>query len=145
MLLENIKIVRVSAAVAAGSADSNGTAVDMQGYDGVVFVASIGAIVTGAVASLKAQQGAQAGGGDAADLAGTSVVIADDQDGKCAILDIYRPTDRYVRPVVMRATQNVTIDSVVAILYNGRKAPVALDTTAIATSKAVASPALGTP
>ena len=77
--------------------------------------------------------------------AGTAVSVADTDDNKCAVLEIYRPTNRYVRPVVTRATQNATIDSIVAILFNGRVSPVALDTSLVAASKVVASPALGTP
>lgn len=146
MLLEDVKIVRVSNAQAAGVGAVNGTAVDMQGYDGVLFLVAFGAIVAGAVTSVKAQQGAVSDGSDAADLAGTGITVADDQDNKIAALDVYRPTGRYVRPVVSRATQNATIDSITAILYNGRSKPTALDAaTMIATSKSVGSPELGTP
>lgn len=145
MKLEDVKIVRVSAAAAAGTSTVNGTAVDMTGYDGVLFFASIGAIVSGAATSLKAQQGAASNGSDAADLAGTSVVIADTDDDKVAVLEVYRPSGRYVRPVLLRATQNATLDGIIAVLYSGHKRAVALDTSAVSTSKAVASPALGTP
>lgn len=145
MLLENLKISRVSDAVAAGTTTINGTAVDMQGFDGVMFLTLFGAIVTGAVTSLKGQQGALANGSDGADLAGTSVSVADGDDNKVAILDIYRPTDRYVRPVVLRATQNATVDGIIAIQYNGRVNPQALTASLVAASKALGSPALGTP
>jgi hypothetical protein len=147
MLLEDCKIVRVSNAVAAGATDSNGAAVDMSGYEGVLFLVAFGAIVSGAATSVKAQQGAASDGSDGADLEGTSVTVADTDDNKIVALDIYRPRSangKYVRPVVKRATQNATIDSITAILYNGRIKPQALDTTLVALSKSVGSPALGT-
>lgn len=147
MLLEDIKIVRVSNAVAAGTTAANGTAVDMTGYDGVLFLIAFGAIVTGAITSVKAQQGAASDGGDAVDLEGSGVTVADDQDNKVVALDIYRPRQgygKYVRPVVSRGTQNATIDSMIAILYNGRSKPVSLDATLVAASKSLGSPATGT-
>jgi hypothetical protein len=145
MLLENQKVVRVSNAVAAGTTTINGTAVDMTGYDGVMFLVLLGAIVSGAATSLKAQQGAASDGGDAADLAGTGITIGDTDDNKIVALDIYRPQNRYVRPVVLRATQNATVDGIIAVLYNGRVKPAVVDATLLAASKSVGSPALGTP
>lgn len=145
MLIEDIKVVRVSNAVAAGTTAVNGTAVDMTGYEGVIFLVHLGAIVSGAATSLKAQQGAVSDGSDAADLAGTNITIADTDDNKIVALELYRPTGQYVRPVVSRATQNATVDSITAILYNGRVKPAVIDATLLATSKSVASPALGTP
>ncbi len=147
MLLEDIKIVRVSNAVAAGTSAANGTAVDMSGYEGVIFLVAFGAIVSGAVTSVKAQQGAASDGSDGADLEGSGVTVADTDDNKIVALDIYRPRQslgKYVRPVVSRATQNATIDSITAILYNGRNKPVALDSTLVALSKSIGSPAAGT-
>jgi len=44
-LNEDIKISRVLNAVAAGTTDQNGTAVDMTGFDGVMFIAAFGALV----------------------------------------------------------------------------------------------------
>lgn len=145
MQLETMKVVRVSNAVAAGQTAVNGTAVDMRGFETVVFLVALGAIVSGAATSVKAQQGAASNGSDAADLAGTGITVADTDDNLVVALEVHRPTDRYVRPVVLRATQNVTVDGIVAILFNGRKAPIALDATVVAASKVVASPALGTP
>jgi hypothetical protein len=144
MFRENIKVVRVSNAVAAGTTAVNGTAVDMSGYDGVVFYALFGAIVTGAITSLKAQSCTAADGSGAADLAGTSVAVAEGDDNLVAALEIYRPQTQYVRPVISRGTQNATVDGILAVLFNGRVAPATLDATMIAASKTVGSPAAGT-
>lgn len=142
-LAHNVSVSRPMTAQAAGTSTVNGAVVDMQGWDGVLFVALVGAIVSGAVTSLKAQQGAASDASDAADLAGTAVAIPDTGDDKVAVLDIYRPQERYVRPVVVRGTQNATVDGVIAIRYKGRKAPSALDATVIA-AEMHQSPAEGT-
>ncbi len=79
-----------------------------------------------------------------ADLEGTDVAIADDDDNKLAVLDVYRPQERYVRLVVNRATQNAVIDGVIALQYKGRKAPVTHDVTTVAGAELHVSPDEGT-
>lgn len=142
-LAHNISVSRVMTAQAAGATAVNGSVVDMQGWDGVLFIALFGAIVSTAVTGLKAQQGAASDASDAADLLGTLVSIPDTGDDKALVLDIYRPQERYVRPVVNRATANATIDGVIAIRYKGRKAPASLDATVVA-AEMHQSPAEGT-
>lgn len=141
---KEVKPIRSSNAVAAGTSAINGAVVDMQGYEGVLFIAGFGAITAGAVTSLKAQQGDQSGGGDQADLAGTAVTVPDTASNKLAFLDVFRPTKRYVRGVVSRATQNAVLDFLIAIPYGSRKKPPALDAT-VTSGKTVVSPDAGTP
>lgn len=144
-LLKDIKVTRVMNAVAAGISNQNGATLDMSGWDGVLFVAALGTLTATQVTSLKAQQGQVSNLSDAADLLGTNVgPLADGDSNKCLALDIYRPTERYVRCVVVRGTANAVIDSVMAIQYRGRKMPVTQDTTTIAASEQHVSPAEGT-
>lgn len=140
---KQIKITRVSNAVAAGLTAVNCSALDMSGWDGVVFVAQFGAITATGVQGLKAQQGQVSNLSDGADLAGSLASVLDTGSNKAAVVDVYRPQERYVRAVVARATANAVIDSVIAIQYKGRKAPVTEDTT-VAASKYVNSPDEGT-
>lgn len=144
MFSENIKIVRVANAAAAGQTDVDGSCVDTAGFDGVVFLTLMGTITTGAVVSMKAQACSDISGSNPTDLAGTAVAIADDQDNKVARLEIYRPQQQFVRPRVSRATQNAVVDGIIAILFKGRVAPVVQDATLIATSKILGSPDTGT-
>lgn len=144
-LLKDIKIVRVLNAVAAGTSPQNGSILDMSGWDGVTFIALLGTLTATQVTSLKAQQGNQSNLSDVADLAGTLVgPLADGDSNKCLALDVYRPTDRYVRCVVNRGTANAVIDGIVAVQYRGRKSPVTQDTTTIAANEQHISPAEGT-
>ena len=44
-------------AVAAGQTDQNGGIIDMANYEGVVFIAVLGTLASGAVTGLKVQMG----------------------------------------------------------------------------------------
>ncbi len=142
-LAKNTKIARVMNAKAAGATAQNGTTVDMQNWEGVMFVALFGALTATQVTSIKAQQsGAKSSG--FSDLEGTEAGPLDDEDSnKALVLDIKNPRERYVRCVASRATANAVIDGVVAIQYGPRKMPAAHDSTVVA-SEAHAGPAEGT-
>lgn len=143
-LSKEVKVTRVLNAVAAGVSDQNGSVIDMANFDGVVFIAGFGTITSGAATSIKVQQGKLANGSDMADLEGTGLAIADDDDDKLAALDVYRPQERYVRLVVVRGTQNAVIDGVIALQYKGRKAPVTHDATTVVGTELHISPDEGT-
>ena len=122
MLSENAKM-SVALAYATGNADRNGATLDMQGWDGVLIVAQLGTIAATGVNSIKAQQGAQSDLSDAADLAGTSVAIADDDDGELKYIDLWQPRERYVRVVVDKDGTNACAESVAYIQYRGKHLP----------------------
>jgi hypothetical protein len=136
-----LKIIKVIGATVAGQTEINGTAVDLSGYEGVMFVAHFGAITVNGVQSLSADQGATQGSATDA-IAGSKVVVADDDDEKVAVLDIYRPRDRWVRPVIARATADSIVNGCVAYLYGPKKAPPAKDAS-VAAQKELQSPAEG--
>lgn len=113
--------VSVSAG-AAGATDIEGSAIDTANYDGVQFVVQLGAIVSGAVTSLKLQECATSGG-TYTDVASTSITVADTDDNEIRYLDYHRPAERYVRLYVDRATQNATLTAV-AVCYGAKSQPV---------------------
>lgn len=106
---QNITIAVPAAGRTAGAADINAGTVDMSGYEGVTLIVEFGAIVANAVVSVKWQQGDESDASDMTDLAGTSISVADDDDDKILVSELYRPTKRYVRAVISRATQNATL------------------------------------
>jgi len=123
-LISGLKIssaVSVSAG-AAGTTDIEGSAIDTANFDGVQFVVQLGAIVSGAVTSLKLQECATSGV-NYTDVANTSITVADDDDNEIRYLDYHRPAERYVRLYVDRATQNATLTAV-AIAYGAKSQPV---------------------
>ena len=122
-LSKNVKIV-TALDHAEGSADRNGATLDMQNFGGVMMVVKFGDIAAGAVTSIKAQQGAQSDLSDAADLEGTGITVAADDDNQIFIIDLYRPRERYVRVVVDKDAANDTEEMAFYAQYGPRKKPV---------------------
>lgn len=138
-----LKIDGTNYTAAAGTTDLTSEAIDTQGYEGVMIVTHFGAITSGAVTSVKAQQ-CDTSGGTYADLEGTGITVADDDDSQATVIDVYRPRERYVKQVIDRGTQNAVINGAVAILYGPREMPVVQDATLIVAAECHASPAEGT-
>ncbi len=124
-LSKNVKITQAITVTngAAGTSDINGATLDMSGWEGVLVILNLGAIVSGAVTTAKMQQDSASGMGTAADLKDTELTIADDDDEETMYIDLYRPLERYVRVVIPRATQNATLTATY-IQYRGSKMPV---------------------
>jgi len=139
--LETNKVVRVSNAVSAGTSDSNSSSVDCSGFNSVTFLDLLGAIVSGGAQSIKVQGSTD--DSTFVDLEDTAYAIADTDDNKIACVEILKPAYRYLRLVTKRATQNTTIDGVVAILSNAFKVPITADSTTLGNEKHV-SPGAGT-
>lgn len=142
-LLEFVKAVKVSNGASAGTTAVNGTAVDMSqdgGYDGIAFLVDLGTVVDGSVLTLTPQQGEASDGSDAVAISGaaTAAVTASTSSNKLLQTDTIRPTGTYVRPQLTRTTQNATINTIIALLYRSRKAPVAVDATVLASKIAQA-------
>jgi hypothetical protein len=115
--------IKISTAItptagAAGTDDINGTIVDMKGWQGLLILVRVGALTTGAVTSIKAQQGAASNLSDAADIEGSNQDIADTDDDETFYMDIPKVAERYVRVVVSRATENAVIACANYIQYN---------------------------
>jgi len=137
-----IKTTRVSNAVAAGTSDIDSSSVDMRGYEGVRFTVLFGTITAAAVTSIKAARSTD----DSAfnDLLGTAITVADDDDNKAFVLDVWRPGERYVRCTVDRATQNAVVDGIIAEQYGPRVLAPTNDATTVGGQEVHASPGEGT-
>lgn len=139
------KTVRVLNAQAAGTSDLTSAAIDTAGWDGVKIYTAFGALTSGAVTSVKLQQSSDDGGSDAyADLAGSSVPVADSRSNDVVVHDIYRPKERYIKAVIDRGTANAVVDGVWAVLYNNKKQPTTDDSATVVARKVLISPSEGT-
>ena len=138
---ESTKVTRVMNAVAAGQATNNGSSVDMKEVESVTFICSVGSIASSGTVTLKAQQSSD--DTTFSDLEGTAIAYTDADDNKVAILEITSPRERYVRPVVITATGDGAIDSVVALQASATREPVTQDSTVVGSEQHVA-PAEGT-
>ncbi len=141
---EDTKITRVSNASGASTSDVVCTAVDMKGFDSCTFVASFGAITSGCEASVKARQSTAANMANPADLLGTSIAVADDDDDQCVVLEIHKPRERYLQCVLLRETQTAVVDGVIAIQSNAAETPTTHDSTTVVDAELHHAPAEGT-
>lgn len=145
-LTNRVKTTLCKTNVAAGATDiTDATAIDMAGYEGVRFIVAFGTITAGAVTSIAAaglDTSSPTPGTD--DLAGTKITVADTDDDKLVILDIYKPRQRYIRPFVKRATQNAVVNSIIAEQYgHAGLVPITKDAT-VTNQELWVSPAAGT-
>ena len=130
-LLKECKIVPVENSVVAGQATTVGEIVDTQGYSGACFIYKLGAVTDGAAITLKIYQGTDATVSDVAEMSGASAAIAvtDTDSDQFLIVDVIKPRERYLRPTIVTATQDVEIDSAICILYNPAVKPISQPTT----------------
>ncbi len=123
MLSENT-LISVGAAYSAGTTDVTGATADMADWDGIMVVLALSAIATGAVTTLKLQQGSASDLSDAADLLGTGSSIADTDDDGVVVLDLYQPRERFVRAYLDKDGSNSVAGTILYIRYRGKEAPV---------------------
>lgn len=143
-LIKDVKLTRVMNAVAAGTTAQNSSEIDMEGFEGVMFILAVGTLTATQTTSIKAQQTSTTGSGYA-DLAGSGSGDFDDADSnQCAVLDVYKPREQFLRAVVTRGTANAVIDGVFALQYGPGKRPTTQDATTVALNELVVSPAEGT-
>lgn len=139
-----LKSVKVSQAItptagAAGATDIEGATLDMAGFGGVLAIVTFGAITTGAVTGLVIQES------DNSDMSSPTVAtlpaitVADDDDGKVCVLDHFKPTKRYCRLHVDRATQNAVVASAEYIQYNAVSEPVTSASSTVKVSSGISA------
>jgi hypothetical protein len=146
-LLTDVEIERISNAVGAGTGTTDCTIVDMEGFDEVTFVCQLGTVTNDAVVTFRiAQYTADESASMVVSDATTGEITSDGTtialSNKMLILTVVKPTFRYLEAQVVKATQNVVIDSVIAIKSKARNRPTAQGATvhssAIHTSPAAA-------
>jgi hypothetical protein len=132
------KVTKVIPAAGAGTGTTNGSTLDMSGFDGVMFIGgAIGTVNAGNY--FKLQQDEDSAMGAAADLLGTKITPT--VNGYAVKVDLYRPLERYVRIVCVLGA-SATLGDVYAIQYRGSKDP-QTDATGIESETHI-SPAEGT-
>jgi len=115
---------QIGAAYASGTADVNGTILDMAGLDWAMAIVPLGTIAAGSVCSIKWQEGDAADMSDAADLAGTGMTVAADDDGKLKISVLEKPLKRYCRLVIDKDASNAVAASITYLTGGASKMPV---------------------
>lgn len=108
---------------AAGQTDIEGATLDMANFEGVLVEVTFGAITTGAVTGIVMQQSDNADMSSPDTLVRPAFTVADDDDGQVFLLDLFKPTKRYVRVHVDRATQNAVVAAATYYQYGARTLP----------------------
>lgn len=110
-------LVSTDVAGTIASANTNGTAVDMQGWDGCLFVFNLGTMVNGATFDARIVQSANANMSGATNIANALLTqVTNASNANTFMIDVFRPTNRYIRSATQPATANTTFASV-AIRY----------------------------
>jgi hypothetical protein len=142
-LLKNTKVTRISAdgAGTASSTPDKTAIIDMAGFDGVMFVALMGDVVATSAVSLRVAGSNTNSSGTMTLLTGSAggTAGASDYDDKLVILDVEKPTYRYLEAQLFRVTANAPFDGILAIQYRAGSMPVAQGSTVVA-SASLASP-----
>ena len=120
-LLTDVEIRKVLNYTAASQGTTDATIVDMAGYDEVTFICALGAVVNNGVVTFRIGQADTNDTSDMVVSTATSGAITSDGttialSNKCLILTVTKPKYRYLEAQVVKATQDTTIDSVIAIL-----------------------------
>ena len=125
-LFQHAEIKLLKGTVAAGtdvSVVTDPAEIDMLGYDSVAIIASLGAIATGGTFTMNVKNSATSGSygsGSIDNIGSAQVNSADTDDNKFIIKEVFKPQRRYLRVQYQRETGNVTINNIVAILFNAK-------------------------
>jgi hypothetical protein len=110
---------RAMVPVAAGTGDTqNGDTIDTAGYESIVFLVYLGTLTSGAVTTIKLQYGSASDASDMADITSGSVSVPQSTGGGKVwwSVEVHRPTKRYLRVCVVRATANAVINGAVVLM-----------------------------
>jgi sugar (pentulose or hexulose) kinase len=144
-LLHECEFHYIGDAIGAGSSiDDDSNILDTKGFEGVVFAVPITDSVATAVATLTAKQNtASSTSGAAATTATVAATCAvnDDLNQRLLLLEVHRPSKRYVYLNRKSETANIAYGAAFAILYRARKQPVSQLAAEVAGAAGFATPA----
>lgn len=137
-LSKSCKITVVAAAATAATTAVTSDVLDMQGYDGVMFIALTGDVTASSVLTLTVK-------GNTANSTSSPTPItqkataavtagATDSDSKALVVDVHKPPLRYAFAVLTRADQNAVVGGIIAIQYCAGLKPTTHDATVIASA-----------
>ncbi len=128
-LSKNASVIHVMDAVVAGTTDETGAEINMQGWDGVMFIADIGTLTETQQTALQAIGSDTSGNEEEFETDAVTPAMADGDSNKILVLDLFRPLTQFIKPVVLRGTADAVINCVIAILYTGDMKPFVDDAT----------------
>lgn len=143
-LNSNVLVDRVANAAAAAQTEVDSDSVDMSGFNGVRFIALLGAVSTSGVPKLKVQQSSDDGVADGwSDIEGSGAAATDADDNKLLMVDVKFPQKRYLRAALTRTGGDCVLDGIIAEKYGASLAAVTQPSD-VKDSHTLVSPAEGT-
>lgn len=137
-LLNEVKITRVANAAAAAQTEVLSSVLDMQGYDGVMFVALLGDITATSVLTLTAKGNTASSTSSPTPVTQAATAAftagASDADNKVLVVDVFDPALRYVFASLTRTTANAVVDGIIAIQYTAELRPTTHDASVLASA-----------
>lgn len=129
-ILKDVKVLAAGAAIAlASNTNSLGNAIDIDGFDGCLFLVPIEDSVATGVATATVEQCDTTGGTYAAlvgDDVTTTCASNDDINQKFLMIDVFKPREQFLKLRRASATANIAFGTAIAILYNARSRPTSL-------------------
>lgn len=126
-MLKDLTISQLLGYFAAGTTKRTSDILDMAGYDGVIFVAHLGTLITAGTLDVYVEQNTANSTSGMARLATTTVHTVTSGDAaltqSCVIVEVFRPVERYLQLNITPATQNAVVLGVSAWQYNARLKP----------------------
>lgn len=144
-LLDKVQSQLVSGSVAAGQTTITPSSyIDTANFDGVLIGVVLGTINSGATVEVQVHgsNASTSGYGQMVDEEGRQVKVAsaDTDDNKIVWIDVVKPRNRYIKPIVVRGSADSAVASIVALKYNSRTTPVGQHTSTQAGSYIAISP-----
>ncbi len=140
-LSKDIKVTVVSPAAAAAQTGIDSSVLDMAGFDGVMFLALLGDVTSGSVLTLTAKGNTanSTSSPSPSTLKATDAFTAgaSSADSKVLLVDVAKPSQRYVFASLARTTQDAVVGGIIAIQYKAKKRPTSHDASVIASAFAV--------
>jgi hypothetical protein len=113
-------VVRAPALLDESVANALSAVTDMVGYDRVKFIAQIGAMVNASTLDIFAVESNESNLGNATNITGAALVqVANTANNSVQIIDIHRPSKRYVGVYSNAGTANVTLLGILAERFRG--------------------------
>ncbi len=115
--LSDSVLVGLDVAAQIASAGVNGSAIDMSGWSGCLYLFNLGAMASGATFDARVVSSANSNMSGNANITNAALVqVANTANTNLWVLDVWRPTDRYIKLITTPATANTTY-SVTTVRY----------------------------
>lgn len=137
-LSKAIKVTVVEAAAAAAQTELVTDVLDMSGYEGVLFIALTGDVTADSVLTLTAKANSANSASSPTPITQKATTAftaaAADADSKVLMVDVYKPTLRYVFASLTRTAANAVVGGIIAIQYGASNKPTSHDASVIASA-----------